>query len=113
MRKLPLAASVELLQAAVKTDWGVIGMSQDYVELRGSGAFELRKLDNILAELTRPALAPDSMTPATRAALLQLGICVVGDVSKREIVERLWGRKRSLLRQMRSTNSWGPYQPVA
>jgi hypothetical protein len=112
VRELPLAASVGLL-LAVKTNWGVIGMSQDYVELRGSGAFELRRLDNVLAELTRPALADDSITTATRAALLQLGICVTGDASRREIVERLWGRKRSVFRQMRSIDTWGPFQPVA
>jgi len=88
-------------------------MSQDYVEIRPSGAFELRRLDRVLSELTRPALDADSIPPATRAALVQLGICVAGDASRRDLVERLWGRKRSVLRQMSSTSEWGPLQPVA
>jgi hypothetical protein len=88
-------------------------MSQDYVELRGSGASEIRKLDRLLSELTRPALGEDSIAPPTRVALVQLGICVAGDASRRDLVERLWGRKRSLLRQMNSTNDWGTFQPVA
>lgn len=88
-------------------------MSQDYVEVRGSRAFELRMLDRVLSELTRPALDENWIAPATRVALVQLGICVAGDASRRELVERLWGRKRSLLRQMTSINNWGPFQPVA
>ncbi|HEY8634919.1 MAG TPA: hypothetical protein VIO34_08150 [Candidatus Dormibacteraeota bacterium] len=88
-------------------------MSQDYVELHGSGAFELRKLDRVLSELTRPALAEDSIAPATRVAVVRLGICVAGDASRRDLIERLWSRKRSVLRQMSATNNWGPFQPVA
>jgi hypothetical protein len=88
-------------------------MSQDYVELHGSGAFELRKLDRVLSELTRPALAEDSIAPATRVAVVRLGICVAGDASRRHLIERLWSRKRSVLRQMSATNNWGPFQPVA
>jgi hypothetical protein len=88
-------------------------MSQDYVDLRGSGAFELGRLDRVLSELTRPALGKSSIAPATRVALMQLGICVAGDASRRDLVERLWGRKRSLLRQMNSTSDWGTFQPVA
>jgi hypothetical protein len=88
-------------------------MSQDYVELRGAGAFELRRLDRVLSELTRPALDECSIAPATRVALVQLGICVAGDASRRDLVERIWGRKRSVVRQMSSVNNWGPFQPVA
>jgi hypothetical protein len=88
-------------------------MSQDYVDLRGSGAFELGRLDRILSELTRPALGGSSIAPATRVALMQLGICVAGDASRRDLVERLWGRKRSLLRQMNGTSDWGTFRPVA
>lgn len=88
-------------------------MSQDYVDLRGSGAFELRRLDRVLSELTRPSLAENSIAPDTQVALAQLGIGVAGDTSRRDIVERVWGRKRSLLRQMSSSSDWGTFQPVA
>jgi hypothetical protein len=86
-------------------------MSQDYGELPGSGAFELRRLDRVLTELTRPFIAEDSLPPTTRVALAQLGMWVAGDASRRDLVERVWARKRSLLRF--SSIDRGPYQPVA
>ena len=88
-------------------------MSQEHVELRGSSAFELRRVDRVLSELARPVLDEDSMLPDTREALLQLGICVGGDASRRDLIERVWGRKRTLLRQMSALDDWGPMQPVA
>ena len=88
-------------------------MSQEHVELRGSSAFELRRVDRVLSELARPVLDEDSMLPDTRETLLQLGICVGGDASRRDLIERVWGRKRTLLRQMSALDDWGPMQPVA
>ena len=87
-------------------------MSQEHIELRGSTAIELRRIDRILSELARPALEEDLMTPSTREALAQIGISV-GDATRRDLIERLWGRKRSLLRQMSAVDDWGPFQPVA
>ena len=88
-------------------------MSQEYIELRGPTAYELRRVDRVLAELARPALLDDSLAPATRDSLLQLGICVGGDASRRDLVEALWGRKRALIRQMSAIADWGPTRPVA
>jgi len=88
-------------------------MSQEHIELRGSSVIELRRVDRVISELARPALDEDSTSPATREALLQLGICVTGDASRRDLIKRLWGRKRSLLRQMSALGDWGPVQPVA
>ena len=88
-------------------------MSQEHIGQRGHSAFELRRLDRILAELARPALEEDSMTASTRDALTQLGICVGGDPSRKDLVEALWGRKRALRRQMIVRGDWGPMQPVA
>ena len=88
-------------------------MSQDHIELRGSNAMELRRVDRVISELARPILDEDSMSLSTREALLLLGICIAGDASRRDLIERLWGRKRSLLRQMSAVAGWGPMQPVA
>ena len=88
-------------------------MSQEYIELSGSRAFELRRVDCILSELARPALDEDSIAPSTRVALLQIGICVAGDASRKDLVERLWGRKRSLRRQLSALGDWRPMPPVA
>jgi hypothetical protein len=88
-------------------------MSQDYIEVRGSGALELRRVDHVLSELARPALDEDSIAPSTRLALVELGICVAGDASRRDLIERLWGRKRSLLRQLSDNSRWAPFRPVA
>ena len=88
-------------------------MSQDYIELDGSGALELRRVDHVLSELARPALDEDSIAPLTRLALAELGIFVAGDASSRDVIERLWSRKRSLLRQLSDSSGWGPFLPVA
>jgi hypothetical protein len=88
-------------------------MSQEHFELRGSSAFELRRVEVVLTELARPVLYEDSVEAATRAALLELGICVGGEASRRDLIERVWGRKRALLRQMSAPDDWGPLQPVA
>lgn len=88
-------------------------MSQEHIELRGSSAFELRRVDLVLTELARPVLHEDSVPAATRDALLQLGICVGGEATRRDLIERVWGRKRALLRQMSALDDWGPMQPVA
>jgi hypothetical protein len=88
-------------------------MSEEHIELRGSNAFELQRLERVLSGLARPALDEDSMAPSTRDALLELGICVGGGASRRDVIERLWGRKRSLIRQMSAFGDWDPTQPVA
>jgi hypothetical protein len=88
-------------------------VSQDHIELRGSSAFELRRVELVLAQLARPVLDEDSVWAATRDALLQLGICVGGEASRRDLIAQVWGRKRALLRRVRALDDWGPLQPVA
>lgn len=88
-------------------------MSHDFMELRGSRVIELRRLDRILSDLARPTLEEDSMPPSTRAALTEIGIVVSGEASRRHLIQRLWARKRTLLRDRRSRVQWGPWQPVA
>lgn len=88
-------------------------MSQEHFELRGTSAFELRRVELVLAQLARPVLEEDSVGAATRDALLQLGICVGGEASRKDLIERVWGRKRALLGQVSALDDWGPLQPVA
>ena len=88
-------------------------MSQEYIELRGSGVVDLRRVDRILSELARPSLEEESIAPGTRAAMVQVGIVVSGRASRKDLIERLWSRKRSLLRQVGTLGDWGPMQPVA
>jgi hypothetical protein len=88
-------------------------MSQEYIELRGSNAIELRRVDRVLSELARPVLEEDSMPAGTRDALVQLGICVGGEASRKILIERLWGRKRSLLTKMSALDDSGQLPPVA
>jgi hypothetical protein len=88
-------------------------MSQEPIELRVPSVVELKRVDRVISELARPALAENPMPAATLEALLAIGICVAGDASRQDLIERLWGRKRSLLRQMVAVGDWGPNQPVA
>ncbi|MEP6751357.1 MAG: hypothetical protein ABI959_01255 [Candidatus Dormiibacterota bacterium] len=88
-------------------------MSQEYIELRGSSAVELGRLNRILSELARPTLDEEAIAPSTRAAMVDVGIVVSGRASRKDLIDRLWGRKRSLLRQASSLGDWSPMQPVA
>ena len=85
----------------MRTIWkGGHGVSQEFIELRGSCVIELRRVDRILSELARPTLDGEPISPATQAAMAQVGIVVGGRASRKDLIERLWGRKRSLLRQV-------------
>jgi hypothetical protein len=88
-------------------------MSQEYIELRGSRAVELGRLNRILSELARPTLDDQAIAASTRAAMVEVGIVVSGTASRKDLIERLWGRKRSMLRQASSPGDGGPLQPVA
>ena len=88
-------------------------MSQEYIELRGTSVVELRRVERILSELTRPSLDEEAIAPTTLAAMIQVGIVVSGRASRRDLIERLWSRKRSLLRRVGSVGDWGPMLPVA
>jgi hypothetical protein len=88
-------------------------MSQEDIELRGSSAVEIGRIDRILSQLARPAMDAETVAPSTRDALLQLGICAGGDASRRDLIEHLWGRKRTLMRRMSALGDWGPMPPVA
>jgi hypothetical protein len=88
-------------------------MSQEHVELRGTSVIELRRVERILADLARPTVGDESIAPQTRAAMVQVGIVVSGRSSRKDLIERLWNRKRSLLRQVGLLGDWGPMQPVA
>jgi hypothetical protein len=88
-------------------------MSQEYNELRGASVVELGRVERILSELARPTLDEESIAPQTRAAMVQVGIVVSGRASRKDLIESLWSRKRSLLRQVAALGDWGPMQPVA
>jgi hypothetical protein len=92
---------------------GGLWMSQEHIELRAASVAELRRVDRILSELARPTLDEESITPQTRAAMVQVGIVVSGRASRKDLIDRLWSRKRSLRRQVGSLGDWGPMQPVA
>jgi hypothetical protein len=88
-------------------------VSQEFIELQGSAAVELKRVDRILSELARPTLDDEPIPSSTRAAMVQVGIVVSGPASRKDLIERLWGRKRTLLRQVGSLGDGGPMQPVA
>src|SRR4029077_6289256 len=66
----------------------------------GSGdAFELTRLNRALSLLARPALTDDWQARMTGGDLLDLGVFTGGRIPPRkELIERLWSRKRQVLR---------------
>jgi len=65
----------------------------------GSSWAELNNLDRLLARLTRPSLAGEGVPPEVRDELKSLGLSV-SPSGRKELVQRLWGRKRPLLRNL-------------
>ena len=82
-------------------------MSQDLFEFREPQAFHLRRLDLILAELARPALDADAVGQPTRERLIGLGIAIGGTPRRRELIQRVWDRKRGLVHNMKAAGGWG------
>jgi hypothetical protein len=89
-------------------------MSQGTFEFNGGHLFELTRLNRVLSQLNRPALCDEWLTPMTKAELGDLGVFAAGHLPQRkELIERLWSRKRQLLRQAAADDGWGPEFPVA
>lgn len=88
-------------------------MSQGTFEFTGHDAFELARLNSALARLARPATREEWLAPLTRADLGAIGV-FAGDRAplRKELIERLWSRKRQLLRQAR-LDDWDTEPPVA
>lgn len=89
-------------------------MSQGTVEFKGGHLFELTRLNRALSQLNRPALCDEWVVPMTPAELGNLGVFARGrPPHRKELIERLWSRKRQLLRQAAKCDGWGPEFPVA
>jgi hypothetical protein len=79
----------------------------------GGDPFELTRLNRALDQLARPALSEDWHAPMTRSQLIDLGVFATGRGHRREeVIERLWSRKRRILRQV-SAFARDPQPPVA
>jgi hypothetical protein len=89
-------------------------MSQGTLEFTGGHAFELTRVNRALAQLARPGSREEWLSPLTRADLVGLGVFAGARAPLRhELIERLWSRKRALLRQAANADGWGPGLPVA
>ncbi|TME08139.1 MAG: hypothetical protein E6I69_06200 [Chloroflexi bacterium] len=81
----------------------------------GGGGFgaqwvELNHLDRILAQLTRPQLAGSGVPPAVEDDLESIGLSAYR-TGRKELVQRVWGRKRPLLRSLEPDDD--PIPPCA
>lgn len=89
-------------------------MSQGTYLFTGGQAFELTRLNRALTQLARPASSDEWLTPMTPAKLFAVGVFSSGRVTRRQdVIERLWGRKRQLLRQASAFEDWETEPPVA
>ena len=77
-------------------------------------AFELTRLNRALNMLAKPALTDDWQAPMSRGELLDRGVFTGGRIPPRkELIERLWNRKRQLLRHAAAIFDWDGPAPVA
>lgn len=89
-------------------------MSQGTLEFNGGHAFELARVNRALGRLARPGSREEWLSPLSRADLIGLGVFAAGRAPLRhELIERLWSRKRQLLRHAAWSDSHGPDFPVA
>jgi len=89
-------------------------MSQGTFEFTGGNAFELVRLNRALGRLARPAPSEQWQGPMTQAELIDLGVFAGGTPPERkELIDRLWSRKRQLLRMANALDDWRPEPPVA
>jgi len=66
------------------------------MEFNGGHAFELTRLNRALAHLARPGSREDWLSS-----------------QRKQSIERLWSRKRRLLREVAKYDGYGPEFPVA
>jgi hypothetical protein len=83
----------------------------------GGGSFgsrwqELYLLDRVLEQLTRPSLPGAGLPSAVRQELHQLGLTIGRTARRQELIERVWGRKRPLLRGLDASEG-DPMPPCA
>lgn len=87
----------------------------------GTGyVFELARLNRALTQVARPTACDDWNAPMTHSQLVDLGVFREGPGAawlgeprwREELIERLWSRKRQLLRDVGASESW-PGPPAA
>ncbi len=69
-------------------------------DLFGSRWQELHLVDQLLTQLTRPALAGAGIPSSVKDQLQTLGVQIGRAASREELIAELWGRKRPLMRQL-------------
>jgi len=94
-------------------------MREGTPEFNGGPAFELTRLNRALAQLARPGSKDEWLAPLSRADLDCLGVFTgpwrfpATSWQRPQLIERLWRRKRQLLRQAAKHDGYGPEFPAA
>jgi hypothetical protein len=90
------------------------GMSQGLFYFSSSDVLELAHLDRTLTHLARPASSQEWKAPLTTGQLIDLGLFASGPpLQRKDLIERLWSRKRELIRRADELAQRGPDRPVA
>jgi len=89
-------------------------MSRGQFYFSSSDVLELAHLDRTLMHLARPAPSQEWQAPLTVSQLIDLGLFASGQaLQRKDLIERLWSRKRQLMREADELAQWGPDRPVA
>lgn len=89
-------------------------MSQGQFYFSSSDLLELAHLDRTLMHLARPASSQEWQEPLTVSQLIDLGLFASDAAPQRkDLIERLWCRKRQLMRKADELAQLGPDRPVA
>src|SRR5258706_16444959 len=88
-------------------------MKDGSYQFSGDQIRELRRLDRVLSQVARPVPSEAWAAPLGASELLGLGLYASGSLDQKALVERLWGRKRTLLRAIEPDPDGGLMPPVA
>ena len=86
-------------------------MDADGMGMMGARWEELNELDRLLGQLARPSLLGARVPHSLRDELREKGLCLGRSDDREELIEKLWSRKRPLLRQLSAFDD--PLPPCA
>jgi hypothetical protein len=89
-------------------------MSHGSFYFSSSDVLELTHVDRTLTHLARPASSEEWQAPLKVSQLIDVGLFASGQaLQRKDLIERLWSRKRQLMRKADELAQWGPDRPVA
>ena len=83
-------------------------MDADWGRRLGARMDELGELDRVLGLLTRPSPVGAGVPSSLLEDLRELGVRLGQTTRREKLIERVWSRKRPLMRELGALDDWLP-----